>query len=238
MGGMVGAESGADARILGERTPMRLPCRASAIAEPPMKVPAYLDDHQIERLAELLEQRAVPFKGFNLEALDGYLSALAVAPGDDARSSSGRARSGARRRAGRTRTSAPRSRRCCRATGTWSASACASATTTCPTTWRRCCGCPRIRKQEQEDELDVGRDWAFGFFRGVELSEIAVGQVAGRARVDRRDLPALRPPGQRRGASAKTRSSRARRSATASAWRSSPACRACSPTCTTTASTR
>ena len=46
----------------------------------PMKAPPYLDDDQIERLAQLLEQRAVPFKGFNLEALDGYLSALVVTP--------------------------------------------------------------------------------------------------------------------------------------------------------------
>ncbi|MGY0557510.1 MULTISPECIES: UPF0149 family protein [unclassified Lysobacter] len=44
--------------------------------------PTYLDDEQIERLADLLERRAVPFRGFNLEALDGYLSALAVSPGE------------------------------------------------------------------------------------------------------------------------------------------------------------
>jgi uncharacterized protein len=42
--------------------------------------PPYLDDAQIERLSGLLEQRAVPFKGFNLEALDGFLTALAVSP--------------------------------------------------------------------------------------------------------------------------------------------------------------
>jgi uncharacterized protein len=40
----------------------------------------FLDDAQIERLADLLDQRAVPFKGFNLEALDGFLSALVVSP--------------------------------------------------------------------------------------------------------------------------------------------------------------
>ena len=45
-----------------------------------MKAPAYLDDAQIERLADLLDQRAVPHKGFNLEALDGFLSALVVSP--------------------------------------------------------------------------------------------------------------------------------------------------------------
>lgn len=42
--------------------------------------PSFLDDQQIERLSSLLEQRAVPFKGLNLEALDGFLSALVVAP--------------------------------------------------------------------------------------------------------------------------------------------------------------
>jgi uncharacterized protein len=43
-------------------------------------MPRLPDDAQLERLAALLEQRAVPFKGFNLEALDGYLSALALSP--------------------------------------------------------------------------------------------------------------------------------------------------------------
>ena len=45
-----------------------------------LPVPTLPDDDQIERLAQLLEQRAVPFKGFNLEALDGYLSALVLSP--------------------------------------------------------------------------------------------------------------------------------------------------------------
>lgn len=42
--------------------------------------PPYLDEARIERLADLLDRRAVPFKGFNLEALDGFLTALAVSP--------------------------------------------------------------------------------------------------------------------------------------------------------------
>ena len=46
----------------------------------PASAPNYLDDDQIECLTALLEQRAVPFKGFNLEALDGFLSALVVGP--------------------------------------------------------------------------------------------------------------------------------------------------------------
>ena len=45
-----------------------------------MSAIAPLDDDRLERLSELLDARAVPFKGLNLEALDGFLSALAVGP--------------------------------------------------------------------------------------------------------------------------------------------------------------
>ena len=45
-----------------------------------MPHPASLDFAGLERLAELLDRRAVPFGGLNLEALDGYLSALMVSP--------------------------------------------------------------------------------------------------------------------------------------------------------------
>ena len=45
-----------------------------------MNAPPKLDEARIDRLAELLEQRAVPFKGLNIEALDGFLTALAVSP--------------------------------------------------------------------------------------------------------------------------------------------------------------
>jgi len=56
---------------------MHAPSRSPTIMSTP---PPYLDDGRIERLSALLEQRAVPFRGFNLEALDGFLSALVVAP--------------------------------------------------------------------------------------------------------------------------------------------------------------
>src|SRR5690606_35116422 len=46
----------------------------------PTSPPTCLDDRQIEELADLLDRRAVPFKGMNLEALDGFLTALAVSP--------------------------------------------------------------------------------------------------------------------------------------------------------------
>ena len=42
--------------------------------------PPFLDEAQIERLSELLELRAVPFQGFNIEALDGYLRLMACHP--------------------------------------------------------------------------------------------------------------------------------------------------------------
>lgn len=39
------------------------------------------DDARIDELDRLLEQRAVPFGGYGLEQLDGFLTALAVSPG-------------------------------------------------------------------------------------------------------------------------------------------------------------
>lgn len=41
---------------------------------------AAMRDADLERLAQLLDQRAVPFRGMDLERLDGYLSALVVGP--------------------------------------------------------------------------------------------------------------------------------------------------------------
>ena len=40
------------------------------------------DDERIEELDRLLEQRAVPFGGYGLEQLDGYLTAVLLAPGE------------------------------------------------------------------------------------------------------------------------------------------------------------
>lgn len=61
-------------------TTMRAPHRAATAMSATLTPPPYLDDDQIERLSDLLDRRAVPFKGFNLEALDGFLSALVVSP--------------------------------------------------------------------------------------------------------------------------------------------------------------
>jgi len=134
--------------------------------------PSHLDDTQIEQLAELLEQRAVPFKGFNLEALDGFLSALAVSPEPVPMSEWEPAVWGA---VPRWRDAEERAEVEALLQGHWN-------TVTqrvrfgdddlpehlAPLLWL-----PEEEEAEHPDELDVGRDWAFGFFRAVELREAA-----------------------------------------------------------------
>src|SRR3546814_2815505 len=62
----------ADAQGLHERRPPHY--------DAPMTTAPILQDDRIEQLGSLLERRAVPFGGLGLEALDGFFSALAVAP--------------------------------------------------------------------------------------------------------------------------------------------------------------
>ena len=45
-----------------------------------MPAPPFLSDAQIDQLDDLLERRAIPYRGMSLEGLDGFLSALAVGP--------------------------------------------------------------------------------------------------------------------------------------------------------------
>lgn len=143
----------------------------------PANVPASLDDDQIERLATLLEQRAVPFKGFNLEALDGFLSALAVSPEDVPLAEweplvwgtpprwdgpSERAEVEALLRGHQNMASAR-----VRHGGDDLPDHLA------PLLWLP--EDPDLQNEdaEQEDELDVGGDWALGFFTAVGLREAA-----------------------------------------------------------------
>ncbi len=135
-----------------------------------MKAPNYLDDAQIERLSDLLDQRAVPFKGFNLEALDGYLSALVVAPVDVP---AGEWQPAVWGKPPRWADEAERVEVEALLQGHWNM---ASQRVRhddddlpehlAPLLWL-----PEEAEAEHPDELDVGRDWAFGFFRGVELRE-------------------------------------------------------------------
>ena len=127
--------------------------------------PSFLDDQQIERLSELLDQRAVPFKGFNLEALDGYLSALVVAPTDVPAAEWQPAVWG---KPPRWADEAERADVEALLQGHWNM---ASQRVRfdgddlpehlAPLLWL-----PEEAEAEHPDELDVGRDWAFGFFRG------------------------------------------------------------------------
>jgi uncharacterized protein len=129
-----------------------------------------LSDEQLERLGQLLDTRAVPFGGFNLEALDGFLSVLAVSPESVL----------PERWLPLVWGHAP---------PRWDSDAEAAEVRSLLTThWRTCQA--RVREgeaasdelspllwlpedpmAEQPDTLDVGSDWAHGFFRGVELQE-------------------------------------------------------------------
>ncbi|KGM53216.1 hypothetical protein N800_09705 [Lysobacter daejeonensis GH1-9] len=136
-----------------------------------MKAPAYLDDAQIERLADLLDQRAVPFKGLNLEALDGFLSALVVGPAEVPAEewqplvwggkpprwdSEAEAQEVAALLQGHFNMVAARVRH---------------GDDDLPDHLAPLLWLPEEAVAEHPDELDVGRDWALGFFTGVELRE-------------------------------------------------------------------
>lgn len=130
-----------------------------------------LDDAQLERLSDLLDTRAVPFKGFNLEALDGFLSALAVGPeavpaeewqpvvwggkpprwdnAEEAAEVDGLLQAHWNLVTQRVRHGSDE-----------------LPDALAPLLWL-----PEDPSEHEDDDLDVGRDWAYGFFRGVELRE-------------------------------------------------------------------
>jgi uncharacterized protein len=135
--------------------------------------PTYLSDDQIERLGDLLDLRAVPFQGFNLEALDGYLSALAVSP-EVVPAHEWQAPIWGPKPP-RWETTAEEQEVQELLLGHWNG--CVARVRhgnedlpehLSPLLWL-----PEDPEAEQPDDLDVGRDWAFGFFRGVELREAA-----------------------------------------------------------------
>ncbi|MBP6748531.1 MAG: UPF0149 family protein [Xanthomonadaceae bacterium] len=138
-----------------------------------MSAIAPLDDDNLERLSELLDARAVPFKGLNLEALDGFLSALAVGPEtvptDEWRPvvwggkpprwrDAEEAADVDTLLAGHVRLVEQR----VRYDGDDLPDRLA------PLIWL-----PEDPSAHNDDALDVGRDWAEGFLRGVELRETA-----------------------------------------------------------------
>lgn len=133
-----------------------------------MNPPAYLSDAQIERLSELLEKYAVSAQGFNLEALDGFLSALAVSPAEvpasewqpivwgaeaPAWSSAGEADEAQALLLGHRNGCTARVRHGEDPPEHLS-----------PLLWL-----PEDIAADHPDSLDVGHDWALGFYRGVDL---------------------------------------------------------------------
>ena len=132
---------------------------------------AVLDDAQLDRLSELLDQRAVPFKGLNLEALDGFLSALAVGPEPVPAEEWQPVVWGGK---------PPRWADAAEAQDVETLLAAHVALVeqrvrhggdTLPDALAPLLWLPEDPSEHEDDELDVGRDWAFGFFRGVELRE-------------------------------------------------------------------
>ena len=131
--------------------------------------PAHLDDDEIERLGELLDLHAIPHGGLNMEALDGFLSALAVGPeaipasewqplvwGEQPAAFAGTAESDEAQRLLLGHWNA------CVARVKWQGEELPDALS--PLLWL-----PEDPDAAQPDELDVGSDWANGFFAAVEL---------------------------------------------------------------------
>lgn len=131
---------------------------------------SHFDDARIDRLSDLLEQRAVPFNGLSLEALDGFLSALVVGPenvpedewqplvwgGKPPRWDPDEAAEVASLLAAHHQLAGQRARH----------GGDVLPDRLAPLLWL-----PEDPEAEQSDALDIGHDWAIGFFRGVTLRE-------------------------------------------------------------------
>jgi uncharacterized protein len=134
-----------------------------------IRAPAHLDDDEIEQLGELLDRLAVPQGGFNMEALDGFLSALAVGPDQPPRDEWMPVVWGEQPPAfadDAERDTALRlllgHRNACVARARFDGEELPESLS--PLLWL-----PEDPEAEQPDELDVGSDWAQGFFTAVEL---------------------------------------------------------------------
>ncbi len=134
--------------------------------------PPFLDEAQIERLSELLELRAVPFQGFNIEALDGFLSALSVSPEVVPPSEWQPTVWGPKPPRWENETEALEVNNLLM--GLWNTCvARAREGEDLPEHLSPLMWLPEDPMAEHTDELDVGHDWSIGFFRGVELREAA-----------------------------------------------------------------
>jgi uncharacterized protein len=131
--------------------------------------PAHLDDSEVERLSEILDRLAVEQGGFNMEALDGFLSALAVGPesvpaqewqplvwGEQPAAFAGTAEADEAQRLLLGHWNA------CVARARWQGDDLPDELS--PLLWL-----PEDPEAPHPDELDVGNDWAQGFFTAVDL---------------------------------------------------------------------
>ena len=130
---------------------------------------SHLDDDEIERLGELLDRLAVPQGGFNMEALDGYLSGLAVSPEMLLPSEwlpvvwgGGSAGFADMAEAGEALHLLMGHYNACIARARFDGEDLPDSLS--PLLWL-----PEDPDAEQPDALDVGSDWAHGFFTAVEL---------------------------------------------------------------------
>jgi uncharacterized protein len=137
------------------------------LSDAPARVPECLDDAQVERLSELLEQHAVPAQGMNLEALDGFLSALAVAPGKPVPYEEWSAEVWGSAPRLDAREQAEEAERLLR--GHFNACQARVRSGEPPEHLAPLLWLPEDPLEDHPDELDVGRDWALGFYRGVDL---------------------------------------------------------------------
>ena len=141
-------------------------------------MPTIPDDAQVERLAQLLDQRAIPFGGLNIEALDGYLSSMVLSPDDIAIAEWLPPIWG--RLPPRWDDDAERAQMTALLQDQWHLASLRARfdgdelpAYLSPLIWL-----PEDPDAIDDgvsgaDALDIGRDWASGFFRGVQLREAA-----------------------------------------------------------------
>jgi uncharacterized protein len=148
--------------------PMRPPPEPAA-----MSANEILDDAQLERLSDLLDTRAVPFKGFNLEALDGFLSALAVSPEAVPAEEWQPVVWGGKPPRWDNAGEAAEVDGLLQAHWNLVTQRVRHGSDELPDALAPLLWLPEDPSEHEDDDLDVGRDWAYGFFRGVELREAA-----------------------------------------------------------------
>jgi uncharacterized protein len=137
-----------------------------------MTAPPFLSDDQIDQLDALLEQRAVPFKGLSLEALDGFVSALVVGPETVPPEEWQSVVWGPT--PPRWQTDDEIAEVQTLLMGLWNGiTRRVRQGEDLPDALQPLIGLPEDPLAEHPDTLDIGRDWAIGFFTGMELRDQA-----------------------------------------------------------------